>query len=251
MKILSLANFKGGIGKTTTARTLGDILSKDYRVLMVDLDPQASLTLSCGKAGITPNLVNVFSMTNRMNIDKVIQPISENLYLAPGALDLAITELELISRMGREQLLLQALQTVKKLFDIVLCDCPPSLSLLTINALAASNAVLIPVKPEPLDVAALRLFLGSIDDVREQLNPKLDILGILPTFYDDRLNIHKDGIAAMTAAKWPVLPYKITRSVRVSEAPALGESIITFEPGNKVAGQYKELAGGIEKWLKS
>jgi len=246
-----LANFKGGIGKTTTARTLGDILSKDYRVLLVDLDPQASLTLSCGQAGTAPNLVNVFSMSNRLPLEKVIQSVKENLYLAPGALDLAFTELELISRMGREQLLLQALQPVKKHFDLVLCDCPPSLSLLTINALAASNAVLIPVKPEPLDVAALRLFLGSIDDVREQLNPMLGILGILPTFYDDRLTTHKEGMAAMAAANWPVLPFKITRSVRVSEAPAMGESIITFEPGNKVSGQYIDLAGGIEKWLKS
>lgn len=249
MKVLSLANFKGGVAKTTTTRALGDLLSRNHRVLMVDLDPQASLTLSCGLLGAEPNLADVFSKAKRTKLEKVIRSISNNLYLAPSSLDLAVVELELISRMGREKVLDQALDEVRRRFDLVLCDCPPSLSELTLNALTASDAVMIPCKPEPLDISALRLFLESIEEVKQELNPHLSIAGVLVTFYEDRLTAHKMGIEAMEKAGWPVLPFRISKSVRVAEAPAAGQSIITYEPANKVAGQYAELAKGVEKWL--
>jgi len=249
MKVLSLANFKGGCTKTTTTRILGDLLSEKHRVLMVDMDPQASLTLSCGLLGVTPSMADVFSKTRRTPLSKIIRSITNNLYLAPASLDLAVTELELISRMGREKILDQALVNVRNQYDLVICDCPPSLSELTLNALTASDAILIPTKAEPLDISALRLFLDSIDEVREELNPDLEILGILPVFYDDRTTAHKMGIAAMEEAGWPVLPWRITKSIRVSEAPAAGQSIVTYEPKNKVVQQYKDLAEGIIKWL--
>ena len=251
MKVLSLANFKGGCTKTTTTRILGDLLSKKYRVLMIDVDPQASLSLACGLLGVSPSMADVFSKTKRAPLSKIIRSISNNLYLAPANLDLAITELELISRMGREKLLDQALASVRNQFDLVICDCPPSLSELTLNALTASDAVLIPTKPEPLDISALRLFLESLEEVKAELNPDLEIIGILPVFYDDRTTAHKLGISAMVDAGWPVLPWRITKSIRVSEAPAAGESIVTYEPRNKTVRPYKDLAGGIESWLRA
>jgi len=247
---LSIANHKGGVGKTATARALGDILSRDHRVLLIDLDPQASLTTSCGITEAEPNLTAVFgnAKPGPLSLAKVITPIKENLSLAPSNLDMAAVELGISSRIAREFILAEALQTLKG-FDLVIIDCPPSLSLLAINALAASDAVLIPCQPMPVDVAALRLFLNTIDTVRH-INPRLSIMGILPTFYDPRLNAHQGAIEAMRAAGWPVLPFTIGRSVRVGEAGAIGESIITYEPGNPQAAAYEALGKAVVQWLK-
>lgn len=249
MKVLSLANFKGGIMKTSSTRALGDLLGQKYKVLMVDLDPQASLTLSCKLLGVSPNMADVFSKAKRTSIENIIRSITNSLYLAPSSLDLAVTELELISRMGREKILDQALSNMRQKFDLVICDCPPSLSMLTLNALTASDAVLIPTKAEPLDISALRLFLESIEEVREELNPSLEIMGVLPVFFEERLTAHRMGIEAMEQAGWKVLPYRIGKTVKAAEAPEAGQSIITYEPGNKVVQQYKDLAEGIERWL--
>lgn len=251
MRVLAIANHKGGVGKTATARALGDYISRSYKVLLIDLDPQASLTTSCGIAEAEPNLTAVFgnAKPGAIPLEKVITPVSENLYLAPSNLDMAAVELGISSRIAREFILSEALQALKG-FDLVIIDCPPSLSLLAINALAAADAVLIPCQPMPVDVAALRLFLRTVDEVRH-INPRLSIMGVLPTFYDPRLNAHQGAIAAMKAAGWPVLPYAIGRSVRVGEAGALGQSILEYEPGNPQAAAYEDLGKAVNKWLKS
>jgi len=253
MRILTIANHKGGTGKTATTRTLGDVLAaKGYKVLLVDLDPQSSLTTSCGYSEAEPNLTDVIGGTQpgTKKLKEIIITIADNLDLAASNLAMAKTEIDIFSRLSRETIVKTMLAEVSKSYDIALIDCPPSLSLLVINALTASEAVLIPAQPMPVDVAGVKLFLETVNQIRENLNPQLSILGILPTFYDDRLNTHKSGIKAMTAAGWPVLPVKIGRSVRVGESAALGESVMTFEPGNPQAAAYEELGGLIELWLK-
>lgn len=253
MHILTIANHKGGTGKTATTRALGDVLAhKGYKVLMVDLDPQSSLTTSCGLSEVSPNLTDVIggAQAGTMLLKKIIKPVSDNLDLAPSDLSMAGVELGLISRLGGDYVLRNILVGVSADYELCLIDCPPSLSKLVVNALAASKAVLIPTQPMPVDVAGVKLFIDTVGAIRESLNPDLSILGILVTFYDDRLNTHKAGLEAMTRAGWPVLPVNIGRSVRVGEAAGLGESVITFEPNNPQAAAYNELGGLVELWLK-
>lgn len=253
MHILTIANHKGGTGKTATTRTLGDVLArKGYKVLMVDMDPQSSLTTSCGISEVSPNLSDVLggAQPGQAALKAIIKPISKNLDLAPSDLSMAAVDLGLISRLGGDYVLSKILDGVSGDYDLCLIDCPPSLSKLVVNALAASQAVLIPTQPMPVDVAGVKLFIKTVSEIKESLNPGLSILGILLTFYDDRLNTHKAGLEAMNSAGWPVLPVMVGRSVRVGESAALGESIMTFEPGNPQAAAYEELGGLIELWLK-
>lgn len=253
MQVLAIANHKGGTGKTATTRALGDVLSHDgLRTLMVDLDPQSSLTMSCGMGQIEPNLTDVLggAQPGKLPLAKVIRSVSTNLDLAPSNLSMAAVELGLHARLtGRERVLEKALVPVASKYDIVLIDCPPSLSLLVINALMVAQAVMIPTQPMPVDVAGVKLFLDTVEVIRDD-NPQLSIFGILPTFFDGRLNAHQGAIEAMTKAGWPVLPVCIGRSVRVGESAALGESIITFEPDNPQAAAYRGLGGLVKLWLE-
>jgi len=253
MRILAIANHKGGCGKTATTRALGEVLANQgYKVLLVDLDPQGSLTVSCGVRGADPNLSDVIggAQPGEVKLKKIIKPVSDNLDLAPSDLSMSVVALGLISRLGGDTVLSGILATVSSDYDLCLIDCPPSLSKLVINALTASETVLIPTQPLPIDVAGVSLFLDTVGLIRDRLNPKLSILGVLVTFYDNRLNTHKAGLEAMKKAGWKVLPVMIGRSVRVGESAGVGESITTFEPNNPQANAYKELGGLIEKWLK-
>jgi chromosome partitioning protein len=134
-------------------------------------------------------------------------------------------------------------------FDLVLLDCPPSLGLLTLNALVAADALIIPSQPMASDLRGVNLFLQTIDQVKEELNPRLETLGILLTFYDGRLNFHKAAIQAIRAAGLDLLPVYIGRSIRVGEAAAAGQSVITYDPGNPQSENYKLLAEVVKTWL--
>jgi chromosome partitioning protein len=254
MKIVAIANQKGGVGKSATTHALGTVLASDHnqRVLLVDIDPQSSLTEACD-AGDTANnsMAEVMggATPGSKPITEVILELGDNLYLAPADLALAATELGLGSRMGRENVLKKSLAPIKPVFDIVLIDCPPSLSLLTVNALTAADAVLIPTQPQVVDLRGLRLFLDTLTNIRQELNPELETLGILPTFYDRRLVHHREAVEAMERAGLPVLPVKIGRSVRVAEAAASGETVVTYEPNNPQAQAYRDLAEVIDQWL--
>lgn len=253
MKVLSIVNHKGGVGKTATARALGDYMaSVGYRVLLVDLDPQASLTMSCSYTEIiTPSMVNVLGGANPgdKTIRQIIRPVAERLDLAPSNLDLAGIELGIAARLGREYILERALGEIRG-YDLVIVDCPPSINLLVVNALVASDKVLIPTQLSPVDVAGVRRFIETIDSIRVNLNTRVEVLGILATFHDSRLNTHQDTLDAMRAADWPLMTVTIGRSVRVSEAAALGLSVIEYEPTNPQAKNYKLLGKEIiEIWL--
>jgi chromosome partitioning protein len=134
-------------------------------------------------------------------------------------------------------------------FDLVLLDCPPSLGLLTLNALVAADALITPAQPTISDLRGVNLFLQTIDQVKEELNPRLETLGILLTFYDGRLNFHKAAVEAIQAAGLPLLPVFVGRSVRVSESASVGQSVVTYDPGNPQSENYKRLAEAIRLWL--
>jgi len=251
MQIIAIANHKGGVGKTATAHALGAGLAElGQHVLIVDLDPQASLSGACGLSGSDPSLADVMGGSEKgaVKMQEIIKRLSDNLSLAPSDLSLAGTERGLYQRLGRENVLKRALESVGASFDVCLIDCPPSLSLLTVNALNAANGVLIPTQPAAADLRGLRMFFNTLDDMSE-LNPALEVIGILPTFYDGRLNHHTAAIETLTTAGLPLLSARIGRSVRVQEAAGHAESITEYDPKNKRATEYKELAEEINQWL--
>lgn len=254
MRILAIANHKGGVGKSATAQALGVVLATERarRVLLVDIDPQGSLTGACGVLDAAEHsMAEVLggAGAGSLPLRDVLRELTPGLWLAPADIALATSELGLVSRMGRENALKRALATVAHDFDVCILDCPPSLGLLTVNALTAADAVLIPTMPQIVDLRGLRLFLATIDQVRQALNPGLAILGILPTFHDKRLSHHKEALELMAQAGLPLLPVTIGRSVRVAEASAFGESVATYEPNNPRAAEYRQLGGEVEKWL--
>jgi len=256
MKVLAIANHKGGVAKTTTARSLADVLAlAGRRVLLVDNDHQGSLTLSCGIDTPAASLANVYAVGGRprATLADVIQPVSPGLDLAPAGLALAAADTELTSRPGREFVLADALDDQADNYDLVIIDCPPALGLLVYNALCAADTVLIPTQANPIDVAGVAMFLDTIEAIRanKRLNPRLTLLGLVLTFFDGRLKTHETGRAAMLGAGWPVLPVTIPRSIRAAEAAAIGQAVTTFEPSNPAAAAYNDLGEMVKLWLKS
>ena len=249
MMIFALAKQKGGVAKTATCHALGEALAAGgLRVLMVDADPQGSLTRGAGLSDCAGHSLAEVLQPGGLALAEIIQELQPGLYIAPADIALAGVELALTSRLGRENVLKKALARVTG-FDLALIDCPPSLGLLTLNALVAANALVIPTQPMASDLRGVAMFLETVDQVREELNPGLQSLGLLLTFYDGRLNFHKAAIEAIQAAGLDLLPVYIGRSVRVAEAAAAGQSVVTYDPGNPQSENYKRLAEVIKAWL--
>lgn len=252
MITLTIAGHKGGTGKTATARALGDYMSAaGYKVLLLDLDAQCSLSMSCNyKDPVSPSMVDIFggAKPGDHKINDIIKPVADRLDLAPSNLDMAGVELGIAARLGREYILKRELAKLNG-YELVIMDCPPSMGLIVINAIVASDGVLIPTQPTPVDITGVKRFIDMIQAIREGTDTRAEIMGILPTFYDSRYNTHKAAIDAMRAADWPVLAAGIGRSVRVAEAAAVGQSVITYEPTNPQAENYKALGKEIEQWL--
>ncbi len=251
VKVLSVANQKGGVGKTATAHNLGVILANGLRVLLVDTDPQASLTQALGVGDVAGrSLAEVLggATPGNLSMASIIQDLGSGLSLAPAGISLAATELGLTSRLGRENVLKKSLANLD--YDLCLIDCPPSLGLLTVGALVAADAVLVPTQPQAADLRGLRLFLETVDSIKTELNPDLKVLGVLVTFYDRRLLHHKAAVKALQDAEVPLLPVFIGRSVRVAEAAGVGQSVVDFSPKNKQAKKYRKLSEVIKSWVK-
>jgi chromosome partitioning protein len=254
MRTLAVANHKGGVGKTATAHALGTVLhARGLRVLLVDLDPQGSLTGSCGvgdAAGRSLAEVLGGATPGPLSLREVLRTLKPGLALAPSDLALAGVELGLVSRLGRENVLRRCLRSVEAEFDLAILDCPPSLGLLTVNALTAAEALLIPTPPQAVDLRGLRLFWETVERIREELNPGLRVLGILPTFVDERLVHHREALAVLRAWGWPVLDVRVGRSVRVAEAAAVGESVVTYAPGHPPSRAFERLGEVVLRWYR-
>ena len=249
--IMAIVNQKGGTGKTTTCENLGVGLAMEgKKVLVVDTDPQASLTISLGYPIPDKLSLTLSDMMQKVMMEEPVVPgegilhHQEGVDLMPANIELYGMEVSLVNAMSRETILKQYLDTIKKDYDFILLDCMPSLGMLTVNALAAADNVLIPVQAAYLPAKGLEQLLQTINKVRRQINPKLKIEGILLTMVDSRTNYAKDIssiIRESYGGKLKVYKTDIPRSVRAEEISAEGKSIFRYDPKGKVAEAYRIL----------
>lgn len=241
-KVIAFANQKGGVAKTTTTLNLAVAFKeRGFRVLAVDLDPQGNLTMS---QGMNPDEleVSMFDVLVRaLPIEEVIH--RAEIDVAVSSIDLAGAELALASMIGRERALQKALLPARPDYDYILIDTPPSLGLLTINALTASDDVIVPVQCEYLSLRGLVQLQHTLEMIRENLNPTVDILGILPTMYDSR-TLHSREAVDMLKENYGDLVFNtwIKKTVRYAEAPVQGSSVLKYDPTGSAAEMYRELA---------
>jgi chromosome partitioning protein len=241
-RVISFANQKGGVAKTTTTLNLGVALSeKGLKVLLVDLDPQGNLTMS---QGLNPDTIerSMFDvLVHRLPIGEVIH--HREVDLAVSSIDLAGAELALSSMIGRERALEKAIALIKDTYDYILIDTPPSLGLLTINALVASNGVIVPVQCEYLSLRGLVQLENTLSMIRENLNPEVGIEGILPTMYDSR-TLHAREAVEILQENFGDLVFntRIRKTVRYAEAPVKGNSVLKYDPNGSAAEAYRDLA---------
>lgn len=250
-KTIAIVNQKGGVGKTTSTVNLGVGLAQaGNRVLLVDDDPQNSLTISLGIRNPDDDLENTLATAMYAEIqdtsipwEDIIIHSEEGVDLLPANVELSGVEMSLFNAMSREQVLKSVLSQVKENYDYILIDCMPSLGLMSVNALVAADSVIIPSSPDFLSTKGLNLLIRTISRVRRQINPRLKIDGILVTMVDNRTNNARNIITALrsTLGSIRVFDTEIPRSVRASEASGEGQSIYKFDPKGRVAQAYTEL----------
>ena len=258
MRIIALMNQKGGVGKTTTTVNLGAALAElGFTVCLIDLDPQAHLTLNYGfePTSETISLYNV--LIEERSFLEAIHKIDDRISLVPSSIDLAGAEIELVTVIGRESILKKRIEASGCDFDFILLDCPPSLGLLTINALAAAGEVIIPMLPHFLALQGVGKLLETVALVCKRMNPKLKVSGIVLTMFDSQTKlsgeIMKDLQGFVTAAKDQNVPWsgaqifksKIRRNIKLAESPSFGEHIIKYEPTSNGAMDYRALAAEV------
>lgn len=245
-KIVSLVNQKGGVGKTTTAVSLAAALAqRDQRVLLVDMDAQSNATSA---VGIDPrNISGVYDtlLDQVPALECIVAVPEERISLLPASAALSGAEVELVPVLARERRLSEALAPVRDQYDWILIDCPPSLGLLTINALTAADCVIIPVQCEYMALEGLSRLTQTLELVRKNLNPGLFILGVVLTMWDARTRLGQDVIDEVRSHFSQTFATVIPRAVRLSEAPSHGQSIFRYEPGGRSAAAYDALAGEL------
>ncbi len=255
MRTIAVLNQKGGVGKTTTVANVAAALAlKGLRVLVIDLDPQAHLTIHLGSDGgpDTPGIYDV--LMGEMDIASAIKPVRENLHLLGASINLVGAESELVNEVGRETILRKALDTVRDRYDYLLIDCPPSLGLLSLNALAGVEEVMIPVQPHFLALQGFSRLLQTITLIQTRINPPLRVAAILMCMFDSRTSLSsevRDDIdnflvnARNTDAPWAnaaIIPVHIRRNIKLAEAPSYGKTIFEYEPTCNGAADYQAVA---------
>jgi chromosome partitioning protein len=245
-RVIALCNQKGGVGKTTSTINLGAALTEfGRRVLIVDFDPQGALSVGLGMPAhmLEKTIYNVIIERSISIDDAIIRTSVDNLDLLPSNIDLSAAEVQLVAEVGREHTLVRALRPVIDVYDFILIDCQPSLGLLTVNALAAADSVLIPLECEYFSMRGVALLTDTIEKVRERLNPKLEISGILPTMYDPR-TVHSREVMARVVERFGdvVFDAVINRTVRFPETTVAGAPITVWAPRSAGAKAYRLLA---------
>ncbi len=241
-RVIALANQKGGVAKTTSTLNLAVAFAEEgYKVLAIDLDPQGNLTMSQGLNPDTIERSMYDVLVHRLPIEQVIH--EGEIDLAVASIDLAGAELALSSMIGRERALEKALQAARERYDWIVIDTPPSLGLLTINALVAANGVIVPVQCEYLSLRGLVQLENTLSMIRENLNPEVGIDGILATMYDSR-TLHSREALEILEENFGDLVFKtrIRKTIRYAEAPVRGSSVLKYDPSGNAAQAYRELA---------
>ena len=246
-RIIAIANQKGGVGKTTTAVNLAAALTQSQRrVLLVDIDPQGNATMGSGveKRGLERAITEV--LLQECTAAEAIVKAAEGYDLLPGNIDLTAAEIQLMDLPQREARLKSALATVSARYDYILIDCPPSLSLLTLNALAAADGVLVPMQCEYYALEGLSSLIDTVNALKQKLNPKLEIFGVVRTMFDVRNNL-ANAVSGELTRHFGDIVFRsiIPRNVRLAEAPSHGQSIVGYDKGSRGGIAYLGLAGEI------
>jgi chromosome partitioning protein len=246
-KVISIANQKGGVGKTTCSINLGGALAeRGYRVLCVDMDPQANLTVGLGisLSDVRVSMADVLS-DDRVALDEIVRETeTQGLWVAPATLELASTEVELFTAIGREMVLRDAVAGwADRQFDVVIIDCPPTLGLLTINSLVASSRVIIPVQTQYYAIKGLTALIKVINTIKIKLNHDLEVLGLLPTFYDGRTVLAREMLENLKQlGDHRVFNTMIKQTVKLGEAPLTGKPVTEYATNSSAARAFRDLA---------
>ncbi|MDB5289078.1 MAG: soj 3 [Phycisphaerales bacterium] len=256
MRIIALMNQKGGVGKTTTTVNLGAALAEaGKRVCLIDLDPQAHLTINYG-VDPNPEVCSLYDVlvNERSFLEAVHTVMDGRIALVPSSIDLAAAEVELVSVLGRETLLKERIEAAQHDFDYILLDCPPSLGLLTLNALAVADEVIIPMQPHFFALQGVAKLLETVQLVGKRINPKLRVSGIVLTMYDSQTKLSTEVVTELNSfinaaagkplpwAKAVIFKSKIRRNIKLAESPSFGQTILAYDSASNGAADYRALA---------